>query len=194
MPFQGFETAPAGIFMQRNTNQTILQSVPVTFPFPPGDQRLRAITGSAVSPSNRYLPLIKALGPGNTNYGDAAVFIAFGTGPAENGKILYVWSTLLAGPQGQAIMADVVTWILDATLRPPRPRFNSIQVTTNLQAIMTFDAQSNLDYTLQYRSNLNTGVWSLLNDFSSTPTNRSIRFTNNIGAATSRFYRLTVGP
>jgi len=59
---------------------------------------------------------------------------------------------------------------------------------------MTFDARSNLDYTLQYRTNLSTGVWSLLNDFSSAPTNRSIRFTNSIGAATSRFYRLTVGP
>jgi len=59
---------------------------------------------------------------------------------------------------------------------------------------MTFDARSNLDYTLQYRSSLNTGLWSLLAYFSSAPTNRSIRFTNNIGAATSRFYRLTVGP
>ena len=194
MPFQGFETAPAGIFMQRNTNQTILQSVPVTFPFPPGDQRLRAITGSSVSASNRYLPFIKALGPSNANYGDAAVFIAFGTGPAKNGKILYVWSTLLAGPQGQSIMADVVTWILDATLRPPRPKFNSIQVITNLQATITFDARSNLDYTLQSRTSLSTGVWSFLTDFSMVPTNRSIRFTNNVGAAASRLYRLTVGP
>jgi hypothetical protein len=193
MPFQGFETAPAGIFMQRNTNQTILHSVPITFPFPPGDQRLRAITASAVSPLNRYNPMITALGPSNANYGDAAVFIAFGTGPAKNGKIVYVWSTLLAGPQGQSIMSDVVTWILDATLHPPRPSFNSIQV-TNLQAIMTFDARSNLDYTLQYRANLNTGAWSLLNDFSSAPTNRSIRFTDNIGSTSSRYYRLTVGP
>jgi hypothetical protein len=90
-------------------------------------------------------------------------------------------------------MSDVVTWILDATLHPPRPSFNSIQV-TNLQAIMTFDARSNLDYTLQYRANLNTGAWSLLNDFSSAPTNRSIRFTDNIGSTSSRYYRLTVGP
>jgi hypothetical protein len=194
MPFQGFEQAPAGIYMQRNTNQTILHSVPDVFPFPPGDQRLRALNAGAVSPANRYVSLIKALGPAGANYGDAAAFISFGTGTAKGGKVLYVWSTLLSGPQGQAIMADVVTWILDATLRPPQPRFNSIQAPDNLHAVFAFDARSNLDYVAQSRTSLSVGLWSLLNDFSSAPTNRSIRFTNNIAGTVSRFYRLTVGP
>ncbi len=194
MPFQGFEQAPADIFMQRNTNQTILQSVPVNFPFPPGDQRLRAITGSAVSSLNRYLPLIKALGTNGVNYGDAAAFISFGTGPATGGKVLYIWSTLLAGPQGQAIMSDTVSWILDATLRPPQPQFQSIQLPDNLHAVFNFQARSNLDYLAQYRNSLTTGTWLLAKDFSSAPTNRSISFTNNISGTSSRFYRLTVGP
>jgi hypothetical protein len=194
IPIQGFEQAPPDIFMQRNTNQTILQSVPTVFPFPPGDQRLRAITGSAVSAANRYLPLIKALGTNGVNYGDAAAFIAFGTGPAKGGKVVYVWSTLLSGPQGQAIMADVVSWILDATLRPPQPQFNSIQVPDNLQAVFNFTAISNLDYIGQYRNSLGVGTWLLVRDFSSAPTNRSIWFTNNISGTDSRFYRLIVGP
>jgi hypothetical protein len=191
LPFIGFEQAPSGIYMQRNTNQTILHSVPTVFPFPPGDQRLRAINRSAVSAANRYLPLITALGPG-TNYGDAAVFIAFGTGSAKGGKVVYIWSTLTAGPQGQQIMADVVSWVLDATLRPPQPRFNSIQVPDNL--VFNFDAQSNLDYVVQYQNSLGVGAWSVLNDFSSAPTNRSIRYTNSIGGIGSRFYRMKVGP
>jgi hypothetical protein len=194
MPFQGFETAPAGIYMQRNTNQAILQSVPAVFPFPPGDQRLRAITGSGVSAANRYIPMITALGPGSVNYGDAAVFIAFGTGPAKGGKILYVWSTLLAGPQGQAIMGDLIRWMVDATLRPPQPRFNSIQVPDNLHAVFNFAALSNLDYIAQYRNSLGAGNWLLVRDFASAPTNRSIWFTNSTGGVDSRFYRLTVGP
>jgi hypothetical protein len=194
IPIQGFEQAPPDIFMQRNASQTILQSVPAVFPFPLGDQRLRAITGSAVSAANRYLPLIKALGTNGANYGDAAAFIAFGTGTAKGGKMLYIWSTLLSGPEGQAIMADVVSWILDATLRPPPPRFNSIQVPDNLHAVFNFEARSNLDYIAQYRNSLGAGAWLLVKDFASAPTNRSIWFTNNISGTDSRFYRLTVGP
>jgi hypothetical protein len=193
LTIQGFETAPAGIYMQRNTNQTILQSVPNVFAFPPGDQRLRAITAGAISPLNRYLPLITAW-DGGTNYGDAAAFIAFGTGPAKGGKILYVWTTLLTGPQGQAIMADAVTWILNATLRPPQPVFTSIQAPDNLHAVFGFNAISNLDYIAQFRNTVAGGSWSLLKDFSNAPTNRSITFTNLTGGTSSRFYRLTVGP
>jgi hypothetical protein len=194
LPIQGFEQAPPGIYMQRNTNQTILQSVPVNFPFPPGDQRLRAVNGGSVDPVNRYVPLIRAQDSGGTSYGDAAAFIAFRTGPARDGKIVYVWSTLLAGPQGQSIMADLVSWILDATLRPPQPRFNSIQLPDNVHAVFNFDATSNLDYVLQYRSSLTVGAWALLNDLLSVPTNRSIWATNNIEGINTRFYRLLVGP
>jgi hypothetical protein len=194
MPFQGFEQAPPGMLMQRNTNQTILQSVPALFPFPPGDPRLRAINSAAVNGANRYLALVRALDANGNNYGDAAAFLAFRTGPARNGKVVYVWSSLLAGPQGQAIMVDVVSWILDATLRPPPPRFNSIQVPDVLHAAINFDAGSNVDYVIQYRNRLAVGIWSPLNDFMSASTNRSIWFTNNIGGTDSRFYRLSAGP
>jgi hypothetical protein len=91
-------------------------------------------------------------------------------------------------------MADVVTWILDAVLRLPPTRFNSIQVPDNLHAVFTFDARSNLDYVAQFRSSLTLGNWTTLNDFSSAATNRSIRYTNNTGGAISRSYRLKVGP
>jgi hypothetical protein len=194
MPFQGFEQAPPGIFMQRYTNQTILQSVPVQFAFPPGDQRLRAITSSAVSSANRYVPLIEAIDPQGINYGDAAVFIAFGTGAAKGGKVLYVWDTLLSGPQGQSIMADTVSWILNATLRPPQPRFDSVMVVDTGKLAFHFSASANLDYVLQTRTNLGLGNWTLLEDFSSAATNRSVWVTNIVNGVSPRFYRLVVGP
>ena len=129
LPIQNnFETPPPGIVMQRYTNQAVLVSVPDTFPFPPGDQRLRAVKRSSVSASNRYLPLVKAAVPQGTDYGDAAAFIAFGTGAATGGKILYIWSTLLAGAQGQSIMIDTVSWIVNATLRPPPPKLRRLRV------------------------------------------------------------------
>ncbi len=195
MPIQiNFEQAPPGIYMQRYTNQTILQSVPVVFPFPPGDQRLRAIAGNLVSALNRYQPLVKALDTSGTIYGDAAAFLAFNTGAAAGGKVLYIWSTLLSGPQGQWLMLDTVSWIVNATLRPPRPSFGTVQALGNSRVALNFNAQSNLDYVVQYRTNLAVGNWSKLQDLGSAPTNRFIWFTNAVTATNSGFYRLKVGP
>jgi len=194
LPIIGFEQPPAGMYMQRYTNQTILQSIPVTFPFPPGDSRLRAINSSSVSKANRYQPLIRALYAQGTPYGDAAAFIAFGTGPANGGKILYVWATLLTGPQGQLIMLDTLDWIVNASLRPPRPSIASILTPDSTHVAFQFAAQSNLDYVVQSRDNLSTGVWTKLQDLSSASTNRSIWFTNAVSGTSTRFYRLLVGP
>jgi hypothetical protein len=194
MPIQGFEQAPPGIFMQRYSNQTIVQSVPNQFAFPPGDPRLRAIIGSSISPANRYAPFIKAIDPQGTYYGDAAAFIAFGTGPAKGGQLLYVWATLLAGPQGQSIMADTVTWILNAVLRPPPPRPEFLQMLDSNHFSFHVSAVSNLDYIVQGRDSLSAGSWSTLQDLGSGPTNRSLWFTNAIVGKASRFYRLRVGP
>ena len=194
LSFQGFEQAPPGIFMLRYTNQTILHSISNQFPFPPGDPRLRAIAGSSVSTANRYVPFIKAVDPQGNYYGDAAFFIAFGTGSAKGGRIVYVWTTLLSGPQGQQIMADIVTWILDARLRPPRPQLHSLRVPDASHFAFSFDAASNLDYLVQYRNTLSAGGWLTLQDLSSAPTNRALSFTNATTSSASRFYRLAVAP
>ena len=194
MPIQGFEQAPPGIFMRRYTNQTILHSVPDQFAFPPGDPRLRAVPGSAVNPANRYEPLLNSVDPQGTNYGDPAVFLAFHTGPANGGKILYVWTTLLSGPQGTDIMADLVTWVIDATLRPPPPQISSVFVPSANYLALHIDAISNLDYLIEARNSLNTGQWTSLADLSSAPTNRSLWHTNSVTGTSSRFYRISVGP
>jgi hypothetical protein len=194
MPFQTFEQAPPGIFMQRYTNQTILQSVPTQFAFPPGDQRLRAITGTAVNSLNRYVPFIKAIDTAGNYYGDAAVFIAFGTGPAKGGKVLYVWDTLLTGPQGLSIMADLISWIVDAVLRPTRPQLDAVNFVDSTHVTFHFAATSNLDYVVQSRNSLSAGTWSTSQDISSAPTNRLVSVTNNVSGVPSRFYRLVVGP
>jgi hypothetical protein len=168
--------------------------VPASFPFPPGDQRLRAIDRTSVSAANRYLPLIKAAIPQGTDYGDAAAFIAFGTGPATGGKILYIWSTLLSGPQGQSILADAVNWVVNATLRPPRPSFGAILWPDKSHVAFNFNAQSNLDYLIQSRDSLSAGNWTKLLNLPSAPTNRSFWFTNSIGGTSAQCLRLTVGP
>lgn len=194
MPFLTFEQAPPGIYMRRYTNQAILQSVPDQFAFPPGDPRLRAINGAGVSSVNRYEPLLNAVDTRGTNYGDPAAFLAFHTGPAKGGKILYVWTTLLSGPQGTGIMADLVTWILDAALRPPAPMIHSIFVPSANYLALQLDASSNLDYLIETRNSFSAGDWSFMADLSSAPVNRSLWLTNLINGTTSRFYRVSVGP
>jgi hypothetical protein len=195
LPLQvNFEQPPAGVVMQRYTNQSVLLSVPTSFPFPPGDQRLRAIDRSSVNAANRYLPLIKAAIPQGTDYGDAAAFIAFGAGPATGGKALYVWSTLLTGPQGQSILIDTVSWIVNATLRPPRPGFNAIRRPDKTHVAFNFNAQSNLDYLVQFRGSLSAGNWVKSLDLSSAPTNRSLWVTNSISGTSAQYTRLAVGP
>jgi hypothetical protein len=57
-----------------------------------------------------------------------------------------------------------------------------------------FSATANLDYVLQTRTNLGQGNWTLLQDFSSAPADRSVWVTNNVSAVSPRFYRLVVGP
>lgn len=194
LPFQGFEQAPPGIFMVLNTNQTILTSVPAQFAFPPGDQRLRAITGPSVNTANRYTPFIKAVDGQGTYYGDAACFVAFNAGPGKGGRIVYVWTTLLSGPQGQAIMSDVVTWILNSTLRRPLPRLNFVLPPQRNLMALNFAANSNLDYILQFRNSFTAGTWFNLRDFLSAPTNRLVSFTNVVTGLSAREYRVAVGP
>jgi len=91
-------------------------------------------------------------------------------------------------------MIDTVTWILNAVLRPPVPRWDSIQLTDPTHVLLSFSATSNLDYLLQYENTLGSGAWTTWQDCLSAPTNRSLRLTIPLGGTSSRFYRLRVGP
>ncbi|HWI57060.1 MAG TPA: hypothetical protein VNZ22_07525, partial [Bacillota bacterium] len=191
--YNAFEQAPANLSLVISTNQSILHSVPAVFPFPPGDPRLRPVKRSQVSSAHRYVPWLTVTNFAGQGYGDAACFIEFGSGSAKGGKVIYIWSSLLSGPQGQALMANAVGWIVDAVLRPPSARFNSISHQRSSWVTLGFDALPNLDYTLQYRSDLGTGSWLLSQDFGSAPVGRSLSVTSTISGS-SRYYRLGIRP
>jgi hypothetical protein len=87
-----------------------------------------------------------------------------------------------------------VSWIVNATLRPPRPNFGAILLPDNTHLAFNFNAQSNLDYLVQSRGSLSTGSWIKLLDLSSAPTNRSLWVTNPISGTSAKYFRLTVGP
>jgi hypothetical protein len=193
--YNAFETAPPNLSMVVSTNQSILYSVPPVFPFPPGDPRLRPVNRSLISSANRYVPWLTVTNFAGTGYGDAACFIAFGTGLASGGKIVYIWSTLLSGPQGVFLMGNALSWIIDGTLRPPASRISSINLLPPNSFTLTFGAVSNLDYTLQFRTDLSsTNPWSLVRDFGSSPVFRSLSYTSSISPVQPRFFRLKVQP
>ena len=108
--------------------------------------------------------------------------------------MLYVRDTLLSSLQGQPIMADTLSWILDAALRPTAARFDSLAIVDSTHVAFHFSAAANLDYLLQARSNLGTGGWSTTQDLSSAATNRFIWVTNAVSGTQSKFYRLVAGP
>jgi len=193
--YNAFETAPPNLSMVVSTNQSILYSVPPVFPFPPGDPRLRSVNRSLVSSANRYVPWLTVTNFAGQGYGDAACFFAFGTGPASGGKIVYIWSTLLSGPQGVFLMGNALSWIIDGTLRPPAPRISSFNLLPPASFSLTFDAVSNLDYTLQYRTDLSSAnPWTLARDFGSSPVYRSLSYTSSVSPVQPRFFRLKVQP
>jgi len=97
----------------------------------------------------------------------------------ERCKVLYVWSTLLSGPQGQSIMIDTVSWIVNATLRPPRPSFGALRWPDTTHVAFNFNAQSNLDYVVQSRVSLSAGMLGQAAGSIERATNRSLWITNS---------------
>jgi hypothetical protein len=193
--YNAFETAPANLAMVVTTNQSILHSVPTTFAFPPGDPRLRSVNRSQVSSAHRYVPWITVTNFAGQGYGDAACFVELKSGAAAGGKIIYLWSSLLSGPQGQTLLADAVSWIVDGTLRPPPPRFNSIQRVGASSLVMNFSTVSNLAYAVQYTNTPGgTSPWPLFQEFGSSPVPRSLSSTTSVFAAQSRYFRVWVRP
>jgi hypothetical protein len=91
-------------------------------------------------------------------------------------------------------MADAVSWIVDGTLRPPPALINALGWSRAGNLVLGFQAHSNLNYGLQYRNIVNTGVWSLLKDFGTSSADRSLFYTNSISNSQSSFFRLSVRP
>ncbi|NUQ01888.1 MAG: hypothetical protein HUU35_18745, partial [Armatimonadetes bacterium] len=63
-----------------------------------------------------YRALLRVEGPDGRDYGDAGAWLTLPSGPAQGGKILYLWSTLLTAPQGSTLLGDALTWLLPETM------------------------------------------------------------------------------
>jgi hypothetical protein len=83
---------------------------------------------------------------------------------------------------------------VDGTLRPPPAIINAIGWSSASNLVLGFQAHSNLDYALQYRSKVDAGVWSLLKDFGTSSADRSLFYTNPISNSQSGFFQLSVKP
>jgi hypothetical protein len=110
------EDAPEGARIEVAAGGTILHSLPATSAFPPGDPRIRAGRQSQCDQADRYQPWLSVVDGQGQNHGDVAFYVELGAGAGQGGKVLYLWSTLLASPQGDAIMSEAVRWVLQQAL------------------------------------------------------------------------------
>jgi hypothetical protein len=116
LPLTVEEQAPEGARIEAAAGQTMLPSVPARFAFPPGDPRVRAGRRSQFDPAHHYQPLLSVVDGRGNSHGEVAFYVELGAGPGQGGKVLYLWSTLLSAPQGDAIMGEAVSWVLEKSL------------------------------------------------------------------------------
>ena len=194
LPLVPFNDPPAGLLVQVNTNQVALPMLPAVFPFPQGGQRC-LIDPTQVSSEDRYVSWLSVSGgsPVSLAYGDAAGCIEFGHPPAQGGRVLYVSDGLLFSAQAQTVMADVVCWLLQELVQPGLPRVDSIARGPG-GTVLSFQAQPNLAYRLEFCGDLRLGPWSPLADVPGVPTNRCVTVTDALSPSAARFYRLAVRP
>ncbi len=108
-----------------NPKQTVFTTLPKTFPFPlstpesPADERWRPVA-DAVGAGNVYTPILTLRDAAGKYYGDGAALIEYRRGPLSPGRIIYVWSTLIARPDLQnKILGDLFRWVLTNAVAPP---------------------------------------------------------------------------
>jgi hypothetical protein len=192
---KAFDLPPAGTFVKVCTDQVSLPSLDPVFDFPSG-WPLYAINRQSMDSTNVYVPWLEVWGGGTMNfsYGDGASYIELRTGLGRGGKVLYIADALLRGSTGQTLMGDAISWLTQSVLQPPLPPLKACLAPGAQEVVLSFNAQPNLDYTLEFRENLEPGPWSFLADLSGAPTNRFICFTNSITGSATRFFRLSVRP
>jgi hypothetical protein len=60
--------------------------------------------------------------------------------------------------------------------------------------VLGFQALANLDYNLEFRSDLAAGSWLFSQEFGSSPVDRFLSSTSSVSASPSRFFHLWVRP
>ncbi len=100
----GWETPPEGKDLFFVQPDDALPEVPKRFAFPStGDLRWR---GFFAQNDSQHIPLLQLRSADGDDYGDAIAYAC----PKTGGQILYVWFTLLDGPDAESLLYDVFSF------------------------------------------------------------------------------------
>ncbi|MER3502075.1 MAG: hypothetical protein C4295_11515 [Candidatus Fervidibacterota bacterium] len=89
-------------------DRKVLPHVPERFPFPEsGDLRWRPLVAEKAAPEARIHPLIELVDEGGSSQGLGAAWVEVG-----KGRVIYVWFRLLEPPFGDALLHDLLRWVL----------------------------------------------------------------------------------
>ncbi len=109
-----WEQPPEGttIAVHIDPNQDILKGLPATIPWPEQvDQRLRSLWLADVPEAATVTPIAEVRDNTGASHGLAALLLEHVTGEFRGGRILYVWSGLLADPEhGAKVAFEALNW------------------------------------------------------------------------------------
>lgn len=113
MPLE--ESHPEKLVFRAAAGQTVLRDVPVEFPWPPGDTRLRTVGKDRLPEGAKYTPIYTVYGASGKSYGDSAGLVEL---PNGGGKILFVYGLMTAAPDGgPSIARAAVRFLVDSAAK-----------------------------------------------------------------------------
>ncbi len=94
-------------FTVSEAGRGLFPSLPESLPFPgSGDLRFRPASGRNLGPGVQFTAITEAVGESGKAYGPGICVVDHTEGPLAGGRVIYLWGTLVQGPQGGALLAD----------------------------------------------------------------------------------------
>jgi hypothetical protein len=111
-PDGGWEQPPQDAQLRFVRVGNHLPHVPAAIPFPiDSDPRWRPFVRSQAARGDLVAPILELRDQQGKHYGDGVAYVEHKTGEPTGGRVLYVWFGLVDGPQGDALLDDLLLFV-----------------------------------------------------------------------------------
>ncbi len=111
-PDGGWEQPPQDAQLRFVRVGNHLPHVPAAIPFPiDSDPRWRPFVRSQAARGDLVAPILELRDQQGKHYGDGVAYVEHKTGEPTGGRVLYVWFGLVDGPQGDALLEDLLLFV-----------------------------------------------------------------------------------
>ncbi|MFH1367628.1 MAG: hypothetical protein ABII64_00740 [Elusimicrobiota bacterium] len=110
----GFETPPNGLILNFVVDRKKIPNCSEKISFPGiGDLRWRPFTGSALSESDTYMPIVTLYDIDNNSYGDGIAYVHHKASPPVGGKGMFIWYRAAELMGADSLYYDVFNIVAD---------------------------------------------------------------------------------